>query len=64
MCLCVFSFLSGGDDESPSSDLLNAIYICCLSFEIHLMRKHLWKKDFQVNADTIWEQVKLCEGQF
>lgn len=41
VCVCVFSILSGGDDESPSSDLLNAICICCLSFEIHLMRKHL-----------------------
>lgn len=41
MCLCVFSVLSGGHGESPSSALLNAISICCLNFEIHLLRKYV-----------------------
>lgn len=27
MCLCVFSILSGGDGDSPSSALLNAIHM-------------------------------------
>lgn len=40
MCLCVFSILSGADGESSSSALLNAMYIGCLNFEVHLMRKY------------------------
>lgn len=41
MCLCVSSILSGGDGESSSSALLNAVFIGCLNFEVHLMRKYL-----------------------